>query len=318
MLGSPAERRGVASRPPRPACWVAGFRIAIGYSEQRNDFDKGLEAIDEGLGRFPEDAGLLFTKAQMLVTLKRFDDAREVFERLLSLRRESRMAALTDDEIFEWKAYYALAGSYVAQNNIEKALECLDEALKNKPDSPFILVSRARALERLERYHDADVTFRRLAEISPKTGKVEYINYLLRRKRFSTALVMVESELALASPPIAAKLNAASASAVIAEKLGDPVPFLEAALKHAPGCGPALALYEQVLSERNDVARLERLHREELEAECVFAEDFVRRTQLLLHMGRTEEAREFAERGFALKFEPGVTLQRRIVAAPRR
>jgi len=274
--------------------------LSIGYSEYRNDTEKALEVIDKGIETFPDDPGLLFTKAQLLATMKRFAESRETFERLLGVRRVARMAALTDDEIFEWKAYYAMAGGYVAENNIEKALECLETALRNKPDSAFILVSKARALERLERYHDADVAFRRLAEIRPETGKVEYINFLLRRKRFSTALVMVETELAGAPPPIAAKLNAASANAVMAENLGDPAPFLETALRQAPGCGPALMLYEKVLIERNDTARLERLHREEEGAPCVFPEDYVRRSFVLLQQGRTEDARDAAALGFLL------------------
>jgi tetratricopeptide (TPR) repeat protein len=282
---------------------LAATMLSIGYSEYRNDPDKALEVLTDALEKFPDDPGLLFTKAQLLTTMKRFRESRETFERVLSIRRTARLAALTDDEIYQWKAHYAMAGSYVAENEIEKALECLEGALRNKPDSPFILVSKARALERLERYHDADVAFRRLAEISPKTGKVEYINYLLRRKRFSTALVMVESELADAAPPIAAKLNAASANAVIAENLGDPVPFLEAALRHAPGCGPALMLYDRVLTDRKDEVRLERLHSEELDAPCIFPEDYVRRSYRLLQDGRSDDARDAAARGLLL--DPG-------------
>jgi glycosyltransferase involved in cell wall biosynthesis/Flp pilus assembly protein TadD len=279
---------------------LAHTMLSIGYSEYRHDDEKALETLDAGIKKFPEDPGLLFTKAQLLTTMKRFEESRATFNKLFELRRSARLAALTDDEIFEWKAHYAMAGSYVAENNIEKALECIEAALRNKPDSAFILLSKARALERLERYHDADVAFRRLAEIRPETGKVEYINFLLRRKRFSTALVMVESELAGAAPPIAAKLNAASANAVIAENLGDPAPFLETALRHAPGCGPALMLYERVLADRNDTERLERLHREELDAPCVYPEDYVRRSFILLQYGRTEDARDTAERGFLL------------------
>jgi tetratricopeptide (TPR) repeat protein len=281
---------------------LAATILAVAYSEQRNEFDKALSIINDALVQFSEDPGLLFTKAQMLTTMKRFEEARETFDLLLSLRRESRIAALTDDEIYEWKAFYAMAASYVAQNDIPKALEYLEMAAKNKPDSPFILVAKARALERLERFHDADMSFRKLASLAPETGQVEYINYLLRRKRYSTALVMVEAQLADAAPPIAAKLNAASASAMIAENLGDPAPFLEAALRHAPGCGPALTLYEQLLTERGDTARLERLHREELDAPQVFAEDHLRRSFRMLAIDRNEDALEAAVRGLALEY----------------
>jgi tetratricopeptide (TPR) repeat protein len=282
---------------PRMYHALGAAMLAIGYVEARDDYEKAFELLDDGIAKFPTDPGLLFTKAQLQVQAKRYDDAKETFDKLLSIRREASYAALTDDEIYQWKAYYALAGSYVAQNDVEKALEYLELALTNKPDSSFILVSKARALERLERFHDANVAFRQLSELKPDTGRVEYINFLLRRKRFSTALVMIESQLADADPPTAARLNAASANAIMAESLGDPVPFLESALRHAPGCGSALRLYEQLLTERGETERLEQLHREELEAELVFAEDYVRRAYRLLALGRSEEAREVAQRG---------------------
>lgn len=271
--------------------------LAIGYTEARGDYDAAFARLDDAIGRFPTDAGLLFTKAQLLVQSRRFDEAQETFGKLLSIRREASYSALTDDEIFQWKAHYALAGSYAAQNEIEKALAALEIALKNKPDAPFILVSKARALERLQRYHDADVAYRKLSELKPDTGRVEYINFLLRRKRFSTALVMIESQLADSDAPTSARLNAASASAILAENLGDPVPFLESALRLSPACGPALMMYEQLLTERNDLERLERLHHDELEARCVFAEDYVRRSHRLLALQRNEEARDAAQQG---------------------
>jgi tetratricopeptide (TPR) repeat protein len=60
-------------------------------------------------------------------------------------------------------------------------------------------------------------------------------------------------------------------------------------------------LYEKVLTEKNDVDRLERLHREELDAPCFFPEDYLRRTHRLLALNRPEDAREAAESGFALE-----------------
>jgi len=54
---------------------------------------------------------------------------------------------------------------------------------------------------------------------------------------------------------------------------------------------------EQLLTERGDVAGLDRLHRDELLAPCKFPEDFARRSFRLLALNRYDEALTAADTG---------------------
>jgi hypothetical protein len=87
---------------------------------------------------------------------------------------------------------------------------------------------------------------------------------------------------------------------LIESKRGDPMPFIEAALRHEPGNGAALSLAERLLIERDDTAALAQLHRDELLAPCVRVEDFARRSYRLLALKRDAEARDAAEAGLQI------------------
>ena len=55
--------------------------------------------------------------------------------------------------------------------------------------------SKAGFLESLGRYYDADLAYRRMAETDPERGRIELVNYLLRRHRYAQALAIVENEI---------------------------------------------------------------------------------------------------------------------------
>src|ERR1700735_4760098 len=103
------------------------------YCESIGDHQKAIDILDTGLETFPQDAGIIFTKGQVLVRLNRIEEAREHFEEALSLREHMVYTVMTDEEIFEWKVYYALAGTYERENKFDLAIECIDKALANKP-----------------------------------------------------------------------------------------------------------------------------------------------------------------------------------------
>jgi len=197
-------------------------------------------------------------------------------------------------------------------------LACIDRALANKPQSPQLHLMRARYCEGLARYFEAEAAFRRVRELNPATGEVELLNFLLRRERYREAIAMVDAAgTDGVNDALVVELNVAAARAMIAHQAGDPVPFLEAALRRAPGCGTALAAYEEVLKARNDVAGLARLHAEELRAPLVDGADYVRRVHRLLAMGDPATAWEVGERGLEiaplnaeLRFNAGLALAR--------
>jgi tetratricopeptide (TPR) repeat protein len=268
------------------------------YCESIGDHQKAIDILDTGLETFPKDAGIIFTKGQVLVRLNRIEEAREHFEEALGLREHMVYTVMTDEEIFEWKVYYALAGTYERENKFDLAIECIDKALANKPNAFHLQRAKAGFLERIMRFYDAELAFRELADVDKDRGLLELVNYLLRRSRFAQAIAIVENDVNPATNgDLVALLNVSAARASMQSNTGDPMPFLEAALRRAPGHGTAIALMEQLLTERGDVAGLDRLHRDELLAPCKFPEDFARRSFRLLALNRYDEAMAAADTG---------------------
>jgi tetratricopeptide (TPR) repeat protein len=278
---------------------LAYLMLAQTYCETLGENEKALEIVQEGVERFEKDAGLVFTKGQVLVKLGRIEEARELFETALTMREQMAFTVMTDEEIFEWKIFYAMAGTYEREKNYDKAIECIDKALANKPNSYHLQRAKAGFLENIGRYYDAEIAYRRIAEFE-KRGQIELVNYLLRRSRYAQAIAIVENQEETADGDTLSLLNVSAARAVMQSGQGDPLPFLEAALRAAPGNGVALALIERVLIDRGDRQRLERLHREELEAACVRPEDFARRAYRLLALNRNEDAQAAADAGLQL------------------
>jgi tetratricopeptide (TPR) repeat protein len=240
-------------------------------------------------------------RGQMEARLGKYDEAIASYEQTITMRDGMFASAMTDNEIFEWKVYFAMSSAYERKGDRERALACIDKAVANKPQSAQLHYVQGRLNEALGRYFEAEAAIRKAAELDPVRSHVELVNYLLRRRRFGEAIAMVEATSQEGSnTALIVELNVAAARAMIAHQAGDPVPYLEAALRRSPGSGIALAVYEEVLSARNDQAALERLRAEELHAPLVVATDYVRRVFRLLALGRPQDAWETAERGIAL------------------
>jgi len=274
--------------------------LSQAYSEGRKDNDRALAIIDEGIERFPADAGLIFTRGQMLARLGRYDEARAAYEQTITMRDGMFSQAMTDEEIFEWKVYFAMSVTYDREGKKELALECIDKAIANKPESLHLWLLRARLNDSLARYFEAEAAFRKAAELDPVSAQVELVNFLLRRQRFSEAIAMVEAGNDGDNAALIVDLNVAAARAMMGQQVGDPVPHLEAALRRSPGNGHALALSEELLKKRGDCATLARYLADELEAPLVLPADFVRRAYRLLGLGRAADALDAAQRGLAL------------------
>jgi tetratricopeptide (TPR) repeat protein len=279
---------------------LAYIMLSQGYSDGRRDNDKALAVVEEGIERFPLDAGLIFTRGQMLARLKRYDEARECYNQTITMRDGMISQAMTDEEIFEWKVYFAMSVTYDREGKQDQALACIDKAIANKPESLHLWLLRARLNEGLARYFEAEAAFRKAADLDPAIAQVELVNFLLRRQRFSEAIAMVEAGNESENAGLIVELNVAAARAMFAHALGDPVPYLDAALRRSPGNGSALALEEEVLTKRGDAAGLARLHAAELDAPLVGAGDFVRRAYRLLGLGRAADALAAAEAGLEL------------------
>jgi len=280
---------------------IAYLMIAQAYCEKLGQLDLALEKIEEAATKFSNDAGIIFTKGQILMKMQRLDEAREMFERALEMREMMALSVMTDEEIFEWKIYYAIAGLYEREENFDKAIEYMDKALANKPRSFHLHRTRANFLERTGRLHDAELAYRHMSEFEPQRGKVELVNFFLRRQRYQQVLAVVENEIDIGlNGDVIAQLNITAAQALMESNAGDPLPFLESALRHSPGNGFALSLTERLLTQRGDIAGLARLHEQELLAPCVRPGDFARRSFRLLAINQNEDAGFAADQGLLL------------------
>jgi glycosyltransferase involved in cell wall biosynthesis/Tfp pilus assembly protein PilF len=273
---------------------IAYVMLAQAHIEWKGDYEQAFAILEKGRERFPGDASLLFMRGQAHSKLERFEEARADFNRVIQLRDEQLATVLTDEEIFEWKVYYAMAGTYELEDNLAEAVRCIERALVNKPNSAPMLRAAATMYERLERYHDADVHFRRCAEADPSAGQVELANFLLRRSRFAEAAELVENMGERADESLRVLVHLVAARAMVEMQAGDPTRHFEAALRAAPGNGEVLALYDEFLTARGEHERLARLRRDELEAPLVHAGDYTRRVTRLLAERRNADAAEVA------------------------
>lgn len=282
---------------------LAYLMLGQTYTVSRGEPEKALEILDTGLEKFPLDAGLVFCRGQVLAKLNRIAEAREAYEKALEMREVMAIAAMTDEELFEWKIFYAMAGLYEHQGDFARAIELVDQALGNKPNAYHLLQAKARLEERAGNFFDAESLYRRIAADDKQRGILELTNFLLRRHRFGEAIAIIENEGLSLNPDVLARLNVAAARASLDSQRGDAMPFIEAALRLSPGNGFAISLMERLLTERGDIDGLLKLHAEELRAPCVRAEDFARRSVRLLALQRSEEALAAADAGLQLEPE---------------
>jgi tetratricopeptide (TPR) repeat protein len=302
-VGIEVLERMLATAPETKAFFsLAYMMLCQTYCETLGELDKALDIVDKGIEKFPNDAGLIFCKGQVLVKLGRLEEGRELYEQAMDLRERMVYSAMTDEEIFEWKIHYAMAGSYEREKNYDKAILCIDLGLANKPSAFPLLHARAVLLERIGRFYEAELAFRKIAELDMQRGLLENVNFLLRRSRYPEAIALVEdlSDSSVVNPDLVVRMNLAAARALIDSKRGDPMPYLASARRLAPGNGFAISLMERVLTERGDVAALDELHAQELLAPCVRIEDFTRRSARLLALQRNEEARVAADAGLEI------------------
>jgi tetratricopeptide (TPR) repeat protein len=213
-----------------------------------------------------------------------------------------------DDEIFNWKAPFNIALSYIAEGRLSEALPWLERALASKPNSVFILIRYATALEQAGKIFEAEPQYRRWAELDPKSGAIELVNFLIRRQRLDDAADILTGSTTV---PPAESVQAAIALAkmMIESRTCRPDNLLEFALRLEPANGEALWMYERLTSERGEALRVA-----ELAAECRSAADFFRRSNRLLEMDHYAEAAEAARHAVELDPEHSAAAYTRALA----
>ncbi|HEY0614189.1 MAG TPA: glycosyltransferase [Candidatus Elarobacter sp.] len=294
------ERMFAMPGPRRMFFPIASVMLAYAYAEGRGDLAKGLAVIEAALAEWPGHANVIFTHGHMLAMQKRWDEARAAYERAIAARDQAAHHAMVDDEIFLWKAALNIASAYAREERMQEAVPWFERALANKPESSLLRGLTANAYEKVGRYYDAERMFREGAERGTEGGFVEYVNYLMRRRRFAEAFERVEQRRGAVSDATYVELLISAAAATRDERLGDPEPYALRALAMAPGNGLALSFLQDLYDARGDSAKATRLRVAELDAPMTGLSDFGRRSHRLLEEGRLEDALAAARAGLEL------------------
>jgi len=319
--GIEALERMFAMPGPQRAFFPVGYvMLASAYADGRQDLDKAIALLDEGLERSPGHPNIVFTRAHLLSLQNRFDEARETYRRVMAAEAQAHHHSMVDDEIWTWKAPLNMATCYVREERFEEAVEWFERALANKPESALLRRLMGCAYEKVCRYYDAERVFREGAEResgSATGGVIEYVNYLMRRRRFFEAFERVEQHRDAIADRLYAELLHSAAQTARDERLGDPEPFALRALELAPGHGHVLALLDALYAARGENAKRAALRAHELEAPLAAPADFARRSHRMLEEKRLGDALAAARGGLDLAPDDAVLAFNAGLAAAR-
>jgi tetratricopeptide (TPR) repeat protein len=264
----------------------------------RGDYELAVGAAKESLRKAPHFANAHFALGRALAKQRRYAEARTAFEAAIADGAHAARQFIVDDEVSIWKAHSEIGSTFGHEGNNLAALEWFERALVNRPKVIPVRMNRAKALERLERFAEAEVAFRELADDEPgDVHSVEYLNYLLRRNNFVAAMETIEKVLPSLSPRVAATLLATAAKLTRPTWIGDPQTYLERAVAAHPGAADALEALEALYRSRGDTAAIERLHRAELTAPLTLPPDYARRATRFLSAGMLPEAEAVTRAG---------------------
>jgi glycosyltransferase involved in cell wall biosynthesis/Flp pilus assembly protein TadD len=316
--GIEALERMFAMPGPQRAFFPIGYvMLACAYADGRKDVERGIAILDEGLSHSPGHPNVLFTRAHLRSQLGDFDQARAEYDEVMAGAFNAARHSMVDDEIWTWKAPLNVATTYVKERRFTEAVPWFERAFASKPDSALLRGLMASAYERVGRFYDAERLFREAAERDGQPGFVEYVNYLMRRRRFAEAFERVEQQRDAIADHVYAALLYSAAQTTRDERLGDPEPFALRALALEPGNGHVLRLLDGVYAAGGDDAKRERLRRVELEAPLADASDFARRSHRLLEDGRLDDALAAARDGLERAPGDGVLSFNAALAAAR-
>ncbi len=193
--------------------------LADAYTDYAHDPTRGMETALLSLKKAPNFANAHFALGRALAKLERFDEARAAFHQAIDDGSHNKMQFVVDDEVSVWKAHSEIGHAYGKQNDPVRALEWFEKALVNRPGVYPVMINRARALESLHRYDDAEAAFRELVALHPgEPTRLDLVNFLLRRERFGESLVEIDALLLDGSRETV--INLAIAASQIVDRIG--------------------------------------------------------------------------------------------------
>ncbi len=163
------------------------------YCDHFGDPVKAEVMCRESLKRSAHYANAHMMLGKALVAQKRFDDAREVFLAAIDDGAYARQQFIVDDQVYVWKAHSEIGSSYALQNDDVKALEWFEKGLANAPTVEPLMLNKAKALERMQRFGEAYDAYKLTLDTheSPQ-AMLHFVNFLLRMKRGKESLELVD------------------------------------------------------------------------------------------------------------------------------
>ncbi|HEY1975404.1 MAG TPA: glycosyltransferase [Candidatus Baltobacteraceae bacterium] len=288
--------------------------LAETYCDKLGMPEEGERVARHALVITPNYANAHFQLGKALVAQGRLDEAREAYLAAIDDRNHASHQFVLDDQVYIWKAQSELGSTYVLEKNDEKAIKWFEKGLKNAPQAEPLHINRARALERLGKFDEAEKGYRSVYELhrSDDSG-IEYVNFLLRRQREREALAVIEECYPSCVPSKAVPLLMAGAA--VAKRMGsaDDERYLLEAARLMPWSAEILDPLEALLHERGKDSEIASLIEREERESPVTASDFARRARRAIAAGRSAEGLELARGG--LEKDPEQPLLRYAAAA---
>ncbi len=126
---------------------------------EEGDYRASLECYNRLLVERPEDVGLWFDKAELLVLLDQSDEALQCYNRVLDLDRKNR------------QAWFERANLLFGMGHLADAVDALREALKIDTSKSGDLVLKAEQLRRDGHGNEAAILFQAILDVDPENTR---------------------------------------------------------------------------------------------------------------------------------------------------
>lgn len=217
--------------------------------------EEGLAYAREALAIAPTYCNAHFSVGRALEDLKRYDEAREMFQAAIADRKDLHKHFVADEDVPVWKAQNCIAGTYILQGDDRSALVWLEEALRNSPNVQPPRHNIAGVYERLGDMERAEDAFRNLREdFGDPLSCANYANFLLRAGKDREALAVVEADAERCGGEIAVAMLTAAAAVMQRNGWGDGEDYLLRARELAPDAPQVGELLGAVYCARSQAA----------------------------------------------------------------
>jgi glycosyltransferase involved in cell wall biosynthesis/Tfp pilus assembly protein PilF len=193
--------------------------LATLYLKDPDAVGRAESLAREVLTHAPNFADAHFILGKCFVAQRRFVEAREAYVAAIADGKEAHRQPLVDNEVFLWKAHSEIGATLMEEGGYELAIKWFDLALAARPKVQPVRLNRARSLEALSRFDEAERAFLEVwnDDTDPPSAN-EYMNFLLRRGDNRRALEFIDANAERLPPEF--RLVMYGSAAAIASRAG--------------------------------------------------------------------------------------------------